>query len=97
MTYYDLPLTVLLHPDLGVAAAVLTGTLADVGARTPSGDPEDYCLKCLGPGGYRRLIDRARARVAAGEHYDWLVTCRSCGGPSVHGAVLQERAKLEAA
>jgi hypothetical protein len=28
MPCYDLPLTVLLHPDLSVTAAVLTGTLA---------------------------------------------------------------------
>ena len=36
-------------------------------SRAISGEPEEYCLKCLGPGGYRLLIDRARARIAAAE------------------------------
>ena len=36
-------------------------------SRANGGDPEGYCLKCLGPGGYRLLLDRARARIAAAE------------------------------
>ena len=36
-------------------------------SRAISGEPEEYCLKCLGPGGYRILIDRARARIDAAE------------------------------
>jgi hypothetical protein len=71
--------------------------LKEAGGRARNGDPEGYCLKRLGAGGYRRLNDRARARVAAGECYDWPVTYRSCAGPSFYGAILQVRAELEAA
>ena len=27
-----------------------------IGHAAASGDPEEYCLLCLGPGGYRRLV-----------------------------------------
>ena len=57
-------------------------------------DPEACCLRCLGPGGYRRLNDRMRERRAAGVEREPILTCRECGGPSFYGALVAERAAL---
>ena len=62
--------------------------------RAPTGDPESYCLRCLGPGGYRRMIDRARQRLASEEQGGGGAVCSSCGGLSFAGAILAERAAV---
>jgi hypothetical protein len=47
----------------GKRLAQLEGSVS----RVTGGEPEEYCRKCLGPGGYRLLVDRAWARIAAAE------------------------------
>jgi hypothetical protein len=63
-------------------------------SRVVDDDPEACCLRCLGHGGYRRLNDRLRERLAAGVEREPVLTCRGCGGPSFHGALVAERAAL---
>ena len=62
-----------------------------IGHAAASGDPEEYCLKCLGPGGYRRLVDATHQRIAADVYREPCLTCRGCGGPSYDGAMRMER------
>jgi hypothetical protein len=54
-------------------------------------NPDDYCLACLGPGGYRQLVDRARSGVV---ELPRPLICRGCGGPSFHGAIVEVRRQV---
>lgn len=65
------------------------------GAVPRAGDenPLAFCLKCAGPGGFRRMIDYVRAQRAAGEKEEPVLICRGCGGPSVNGHISRERTR----
>jgi hypothetical protein len=58
-----------------------------------AGDEEGLCLKCRGPRGYRRMIDRARARLRgeSAPEPEMGPTCRRCGGLTPYGGIQEER------
>jgi hypothetical protein len=60
----------------------------------PDADVGHYCRQCLGAGGFRRIVELTRARLASGTAGSSSGHCRRCGAVTFIGAVRDVRRGL---
>ncbi len=57
----------------------------------PRGSGDDLCLRCAGPGGFRRMIELARSGADSAIEEQ----CRQCGGLTFYAAMEAQHLRVE--